>query len=313
MKCIICHRPTTKVIATKLRKGETRKVFFCSRCELGLLDPSMSAKQLEKFYAKEYRTNKKLTSAGDPAELFKTFVQFQDSRLKLLKPYLTKRAKVLEVGCSAGMFLHHVRPLVQEIVGIDFDQVSAAYAAKKCHCPVYTTDIRETPLEESYFDVIVAFQTLEHVADPHEFIGTLARYLRPGGVMMIEIPNLYDALAHVYDLPNHYTFYYHAAHLWYFTAKSLAKLMTGHGLKGQVHHTQDYNILNHLHWIDTDSPDPRSFEGLKPPRLPIRASVAPKVKKALTDCIVEADLKYKRILAEYGITSNITFLGKKGR
>lgn len=310
MNCPLCHNIIPSIIARELRRGKKRKVFFCRRCELGILDSKIRAEKLKKFYASEYRQSSKLTSQATPAQLFSTFAPLQSNRLKLLKRYLTKKTKLLEIGCSAGMFLHQVKKHVGEVIGIDFDVASANYAAQKCHCKVYTTDISDTPLQKKYFDVIVAFQTLEHVGDPRQFILSLKEYLAPGGVMVIEVPNLYDALAHVYDLPNHYKFFFHAAHLWYFTEKSLTKLMRDSGFEGEVNHQQDYNILNHFHWIDTDSGDPNSFKRLSPPTLPLRSKRSKEIYKNLNNFILKTDDRYKKLLAKLKITSNITFVGK---
>jgi SAM-dependent methyltransferase len=277
---------------------------------LGILDSHQSAAELKQFYAKDYRRKPGLTSQSDSKELFATFSQYQDGRLKLLAPYLQPKTKLLEVGCSAGMFLYHAQKRVGEITGIDFDLASAKYAAKKIGCPIYTTDIAETPLPKKHFDLIVGFQMLEHVKNPVEYIAKLKEYLAPGGTLAIEVPNLYDALAHIYDLPNHYKFFYHDAHLWYFTEKSLTKLMNRSGLSGKVHHQQDYNLLNHFHWIDTDQPDPQSFIRLGSPKLPLRPKSPTKIKKGLTDFIERTDQEYKKLLSDLGITSNIMFIGR---
>jgi 2-polyprenyl-3-methyl-5-hydroxy-6-metoxy-1,4-benzoquinol methylase len=313
MNCPICNKPSPKVIADTLRTGEKRKVFLCTRCDVGILDAHISAADLKKYYASEYRKigRPKLAATSETDELFSIYSRFQDDRLRLLKPYLTKNTKLLEVGCSAGMFLYHVKPLVKEIVGIDFDLASAAYAAKKCHCKVYTTDIKETPLKKKYFDVIVAFQTLEHVSDPKAFIAGLEEYLAPGGVIAIEVPNLNDALAHVYNLPRHYQFFYHKSHLWYFTEKSLEKVMASSGFKGKTFHTQDYNIMNHMNWIVNDAPQGTPLAGLSAPVLPIRTNASPQITKTLDTFIKRMDIEYKKTLADLKITSNIIFIGKK--
>ncbi len=313
MNCPICNKTSSKVIANTLRTGEKRKVFLCSHCELGILDAHISVADLKKYYASEYRKigRPKLAATSETDELFSIYERFQVDRLRLLKPYLTKKTKLLEVGCSAGMFLHHVKPLVKEIVGIDFDLASAAYAAKKCKCKVYTTDIKETPLKKKYFDVIVAFQTLEHVSDHRTFIAGLEEYLAPGGVIAIEVPNLNDALAHMYDLPRHYQFFYHKSHLWYFTEKSLEKVMSASGFKGKTFHTQDYNILNHMNWIVNDAPQGTPLAGLSAPVLPIRKNVSLRITKTLDAFIKRVDIEYKKTLADLKITSNIIFIGKK--
>lgn len=311
MKCPLCGKASTQILTKELRKGEKKKVFFCNTCELGILDSKKSAEELKKFYSKEYRKNEKLTSAGDPEMLFNVYSKFQSDRLRLLAPYLTKKTKLLEVGCSAGMFLYHAKKRVKEVVGIDFDLASAKYAAKKCGCRVYTTEIQATPLKKKYFDVICSFQTLEHVDDPEQFIRELSEYLAPGGVLAIEVPNLYDVLVYVYNLPHHQKFFYHAAHLWYFTQKSMEKLMAKVGITGTTHHIQDYNIMNHIHWVLRDEPQTTGVPGLSLPSLPIRDTIAKTTNKKMQDFISRVDSEYKKLLADQHISSNILFIGKK--
>ncbi len=312
MKCVICNKTVSIIIAKELRKGEKRNVYLCKNCELGILDSKLSAEELKKFYSEEYRKvgTPNISHSSNPEELFDTYSRFQNDRLKLLTPYLNKKTKLLEIGCSAGMFLYKVKNMVGEIAGIDFDKTSAEYASKKCNCKVYTTDIKETPFPKKHFDMILAFQTLEHVKNPYSFINDLKEYLVPGGIIVMEVPNLYDALAYLYELPQHYRFYYHSSHLWYFTEKSLNLLMNKTGFKGKVYHTQDYNILNHFHWIDTDKSDPDCNKGLSQPVLPMRKERSKEVKKAMSDFILSIDKNYKKLLVKHKITSNIIYIGK---
>ena len=313
MICPICKKNTDKIIADTLRDSSKQKVFLCQHCGLGMLDQRQTDDELKKFYAKNYRSigKPKLESESNPEELFEIYSQFQNDRLRLLRPYFDKKNKVLEVGCSAGMFLWHIKKLVVESIGLDFDISSAKFAAKKCGIKTYTENITETSLKKHYFDMIAAFQVLEHVQNPPGFIKKHAAYLKKGGVMAIEVPNLYDVLAHIYNLPNHYRFFYHSAHLWYFTEKSLIKLMEKCGFTGKIFHIQDYNVLNHMNWILNDKPQPDCLPGLSEPKLPLRKTVSPKLAAALNDFIVDTDKKYKKLLAQFKITSNIIFIGKK--
>ena len=82
------------------------------------------------------------------------------------------------------------------------------------------------------------------------------------------------------------------------------------GFKGKVYHTQDYNILNHFHWIDTDKPDSDCNKGLSQPVLPMRKERSQKIKKAISDFILSIDKNYKKLLAKHKITSNIIYIGK---
>jgi len=51
--------------------------------------------------------------------------------------------------------------------------------------------------------VICAFQVLEHVSNPMEFIQQALRFLKKDGVLYFEFPNRFDALVSTYKLPYH--------------------------------------------------------------------------------------------------------------
>src|SRR3989344_1623901 len=312
MVCLLCHQTTGNIIARELRGGEPIPVFYCEHCQLGMLSTIAPKQVLKKFYATEYRkiASPRLGQATNPKELFELALPFQSERIKLLKKYFGKSKRLLEVGCSAGMFLWHARKYLGEVVGIDYDQRAARFAAKQCACQVFNTDITSTSLKTGSFDIICAFQTLEHVSDPVAFIAQYKKYLKPGGVIAIEVPNLRDALVSTYDLPNHAKFFYHLSHPWYFTETSLQKLMRANGFNGRVFYVQDYNLFNHVNWILNDRPQASNTLGLCSPQLPFRQTVSAEVKTKLTGFIKKIDEDYKRKLKQLKLAANIFYLGK---
>lgn len=314
MECLLCGNNTSLLIAGRLRHGESKNVYYCKVCGLGMLDNKRSCQDLRKFYQKIYRSKFKprLNNKGSgPKELFDIYANFQGNRINLIKKFLHKKMRLLEIGCSAGMFLFHIKKYVKEAVGIDYDATSAFFAAKKCRCPVFSVDAKDTNLEKSSFDIICMLQVLEHSGNPYQFLQQYRSYLKPAGLIYVEVPNLLDALIHAYKLPNHYNFYFHTAHLWYFTANSLEKLMCRVGFKGKVFFTQDYNILNHMHWIIQDTPQADCIPGLSEPKLPLRDWLPAGQKTELNNFIRRVDLEYKDLLVKLKFTSNISFIGKK--
>lgn len=312
MTCLLCNKKTNEIIATKIRGGENRNVYYCKKCELGILDDEKNEEELKKFYSKEYRKKfkPKINEKTNPQELFDTYSPFQHNRVNLIKKHLRKNVRLLEIGCSSGMFLYQIKKYVKEIVGIDYDLESAKFASKKCKCQIFTDEIEKTVLEKKSFDVICAFQTIEHVNNPRDFLSSIVQYLKPGGVIYLEAPNLSDALVHVYNLPYHHSFYFHPAHLWYFTNKSLKNLTQKAGLRGNIYFSQDYNFLNHMNWIINDSPQKNCFPGLSLPSFPTRDNIDTRTRKILDDFIKDIDKKYKTMLVNLGIASNISFIGK---
>ena len=87
---------------------------------------------------------------------------------------------------------------------------------------------------------------MEHTFDPLSFLNTIYYYLKPGGIVYIEVPNLDDALLKVYDSKTFKNIFYHIAHRWYFSSESLNKLMEKARFKGEIMFTQMYNVLNHM-------------------------------------------------------------------
>lgn len=313
MICPLCNKDTKRVISNKLRNGEKINVCYCKKCEIAMLDDKRSELDLKKFYDKEYRKKfkPKLDKVSGPSEIFDIYSNFQENRIKLIKGFLTKKTRLLEIGCSAGMFLFHAKRYVREVMGIDYDAKAAHFASRKCSCRVFSVDIDDTGLKEQSFDIICMFQVLEHIKKPLAFLEKCKKYLKPEGIIYIEVPNLHDALVHAYDLPNHHDFYFHLAHLWYFTAKSLGALLKKAGIGGRIYFAQDYNVLNHMHWLSVDAPQHDCLPGLSVPKMPLRGALEDYKKAELSRFIQRTDVEYKEMLVKLGITSNLSFIGRK--
>ena len=308
MICSLCKRDTKVIIANRLRSGEARDVYHCPVCDLGILQSDMTEEQYKEYYENEYRKFHKpvLGKTTNARQLFDLNVKFQHDRISLLKPFLNKKMKLLELGCSAGQFLHSVKPYVGQIYGYDLDKKALRFARRHVGCI-------EWDERKKGFDVICMFQVMEHVQEPLKYLEKIKQCLDPNGIVMVEVPNLKDSLIAAYDLPNHFQFYFHKAHLWYFTETSLKKLMRQAGFDGKIYFTQDYSMMNHMHWLINDKPQNSCEEGLSSPSLPLRISATKSLdaaKRSLDLFIKESDLRYKQLLIKHGISSNITFIGR---
>ena len=309
MKCPFCENSNFTVLTDKLRDSSGR-VLFCPNCDLGILEEGYR-QDLKSFYDQEYRRlhGPDLEKESSYQEFFDAYVNYQQQRILLLKPYLKAGDRLLEVGCAIGHFMYHVKNHVREVIGVDYDSRAASFAQKACKCKTYGCGLEETDLEDHSFDVIVANQTLEHVPDPVSFIKLLKRYLKPNGVISIEVPNLYDPLLSLYPVERYQSFYYHRAHLYYFSEKSLASVMQKAAFKGKVYFSQDYTFYNHLHWKLLDQPQPSCHEGLGFSRLPLRDNISKTMFAEITSWFEETNDQYRKILARNKMTDNITFIG----
>ncbi len=100
--------------------------------------------------------------------------------------------RLLDVGCGNGRFLSLLREFGArewELVGIDFDEDAAA-RCRALGFEAHAGRIEDLPLAETNFDAVIMLQLIEHVEDPVAICQAVFRLLRPGGVFVVETPNL---------------------------------------------------------------------------------------------------------------------------
>lgn len=75
------------------------------------------------------------------------------------------------------------------VIGVDIAADAVAHAAKKYGHDYRQGDVTALPVDDASLDVVVSFETIEHVADPAAAIKEFRRVLRPDGVLVISTPN----------------------------------------------------------------------------------------------------------------------------
>ena len=273
--CPLCKSPTKSLLSQSLRHGKGN-VYYCHSCDHGFLD--QAPENLKAYYAEEYRktySHKAIPTTTESEEIFSTYVQYQDSRLEIILPLLSTDTTFLEVGASAGQFIYHIKDKVASIHAIELDERSANYIANTLSIVTDTNFLEASKFANNQYSMIASFQVIEHTPDPIYFLKSLLNTLEPGGTLFIEMPNLYDPLLSVWDSQAYSDFYYHSAHLQYFSTKSLSCLAKSCGIRSEqlcYHYIQDYNVLNHLNWLTNKKPQADCHSGLSPIELAVSNS-----------------------------------------
>lgn len=99
--------------------------------------------------------------------------------------------KILEVGCGTGLFIEKVRSIFPEkrIKGLELNSESVQICREK-GLDVEARTLEEfAPENDGTFDLVCAFQVLEHVPTPDGFLRAAFRCLRPGGLCVLSVPN----------------------------------------------------------------------------------------------------------------------------
>jgi SAM-dependent methyltransferase len=87
------------------------------------------------------------------------------------------------------MYLQHLTPHTGSIIGLEYDNERAREA--RTHSPNLIIGASEQlPFPSGSFDVILSHEVLEHVTDDRASVEEMARVLKPGGVILLFVPNL---------------------------------------------------------------------------------------------------------------------------
>jgi 2-polyprenyl-3-methyl-5-hydroxy-6-metoxy-1,4-benzoquinol methylase len=128
--------------------------------------------------------------------VYREYAKSRDLKIATARPRLAaikKRAKgnrLLDVGCATGFFMEAAADEGFEVRGVEFSNVAILLARPDIRDRIVRGDVNELPSREpEQFDVVTAFDIIEHVQSPANFLHELREILKPGGVLAISSPD----------------------------------------------------------------------------------------------------------------------------
>ena len=134
---------------------------------------------------------------------------------------------LLDVGSGTGEVLLTARERGWRVQGVEPERTAAAMARER-GLPVAIGALEESGLPERSYDVVSAFHVLEHIPDSRSFLRTMARWVRPGGYVVIEVPNF--ASVQRRRLAGHWSGLRPREHLVHFTPDTLRATFAAAGI-----------------------------------------------------------------------------------
>ncbi len=129
------------------------------------------------------------------------------ARYEFARRYIQKADRVLDVACGTGYGTYELAMACRDVVGVDISAEAIEYAGGNYragnilwreHDCTKMTDL----LEESSFDVVTSFETIEHLDRRSQpvFVDQISRVLKKDGIALVSTPNVevYGSWSHLY-------------------------------------------------------------------------------------------------------------------
>ncbi len=212
------------------------RVVRCAACGLGVLDPRPTPAELAELYGQEYFETNLMESGAPGSPQFEKRLGLEAHRIRLFR-WAKKRGRVLDVGCGYGYFLAACQAKGYDVHGIELSGFAASHASQTLGLPVTMGALDEVDLPPASFDVVTMWHVLEHTQDPLAALARAREWLRPDGLLVVEVPNHQSTDARAFwpdwvgwGLPYH---------LFHFTPSTLARVLEKGGFA--VARTKDYH------------------------------------------------------------------------
>jgi len=154
---------------------------------------------------------------------------FQTSNL----PSSDDSARILDAGCGDGINLFGLNNIIStnkwnaKIYGVDYNPLRLERASKF----PFVEEINQSPLDnlpyaDGWFDVVLCNQVLEHISNDKKVLQEFKRVIRPGGLLMLGVPNEGCALAWFRNHVIQRSILQSTDHVNFYKEKSILKTLT---------------------------------------------------------------------------------------
>ncbi|MEO8174978.1 MAG: class I SAM-dependent methyltransferase [Sediminibacterium sp.] len=210
--------------------GEVFEIWHCDDCSVRFTQRVPDASSIGPYYQSANYVSHSDTQKGLINQLYhKVRNHTLSSKRKLIERVTGKTTgHLLDVGAGTGAFSHIMKHAGWNVTALEPDDIARKNAKDKYGLELQSPEnLFSQPA--SQFDAITMWHVLEHVHDLHPYLEQFEKILKPGGKLIIAVPNYtsYDAKVYkenwaAYDVPRH---------LYHFSPKSISILMEMHGLK----------------------------------------------------------------------------------
>ncbi len=186
-RCVACggrldmHRHTLR-IGSPVTGGD---IFRCTVCGTHQVAPRPSAEALARLYDADYY-QRFIASVGIAGGTTDVSPVLRDRLIEIERR--AKKGLLLDVGCGFGFFVKHAVDRGWDAAGLEISAWAADEGRRRNNVVIHLAELADAPFQPESLDVIHSHHVIEHVLDPVSTMAVARRFLRPGGLLVVEVP-----------------------------------------------------------------------------------------------------------------------------
>lgn len=196
------------------------QIVKCNKCGFTFVSPRSNEKIV-------LEASKKLSFEEYMSEQRNRELTFQNN-LTLIERFNTKRGKLLDLGCSTGLFMKIAQSDGWIVKGVELSIENSEFARKEFKLDVITGNIEEINFGTDKYDVITMWDFLEHLFNPSNVLNKIHSLLDSNGLLVLSTPDIGSFFAKIMGSNWHSIV---RIHYYYFDKLSLFKLLERHRFK----------------------------------------------------------------------------------
>jgi len=141
-----------------------------------------------------------------------------------------RQGRLLDVGCATGLFIHEAARYGWQVEGVEINPEATSYARTRFGLTVHQGTLESLNLPAESYDVITFLDVIEHTFSPLATLRKAHQLLRPGGWVILVIPNwdswdaaLFGPYWNGFDVPRH---------LYVFSREVMVRMLKQAGFTG---------------------------------------------------------------------------------
>ncbi len=229
-KCPVCGKTEFRnklVVEDKSVSGESFAIQQCEACTFQFTNPRPDAAHIGRYYESDEYVSHNSGAGGIINQAYKVARVFTMRRKVALLNKLATKGKLFDYGCGTGHFLAAAQADGWQVAGWEPNARAREEASRRVGQPIGLAGLID--FQAGSFDAITLWHVLEHVHELNDTLQQLMRLLKPGGTLIIAVPNVESLDAQhyrqdwaAYDVPRH---------LYHFSPKTMRQLLKKHKMQ----------------------------------------------------------------------------------